>query len=191
MHNRHCVDDEDIVQMYWNRDQAAINCTDNKYGSYLFGIAFNILGNKNDSEECNHDTYLSAWNSIPPQRPRTLKLYLSQIIRNFAIKVYEKNCAKKRVPSELTLSLDEIDCLCSSQSPEQERSAAEIGRLISEYVSGLDKRQRYAFTSRYYFAESIDRIAKDLGVSASAVYKELSKIRDGLKEHLERNGIYV
>lgn len=185
------VDDEQIIKLFWSRDQSAVEQTDRKYGTYLFGIAYNILGDKADSIDCKNDTYVSAWNSIPPERPRALQAYLTRITRNFAIKVYNKRAAKKRVPSQLTVSLEELEAVCDSKTLEQEREAREIGRLISEYVSGLDERQRYAFTSRYYFAESVESIAKDLKLSSSAVYKELATMREGLKDHLERNGVYV
>ena len=181
--------DEDIIEMYWERDENAIRATDRKYGRLIFGLAFGILADKCDSEECRNDTYLAVWNAIPPTRPAILPAFITQIARRIAINRYKAGNAKKRVPSELTVSIDELSETLAG--PDRELGAAELGRLIGEYVRSLGERRRYMFVARYYMSRSAAAIASDLGITRSGVHKELAAIRAGLRAHLEKNGVYV
>ena len=183
------VSDEYIIELFWQRDQSAIDKTDRKYGRYLYTVAYNLLHDPLDCEECKNSTYLSAWNAIPPDRPDVFKAYLTKIIRRISINRFKEKTRQKRVPSELTESLSELGLDPVDRStPEEELEAIELGRVISRYLRGLDDRGRCVFISRYYFADPIKQIAKNFGVTESAIYKELTAIRDGLKEHLEREG---
>ena len=185
--SRICTDDE-IVALYWERNEAAISATDRKYGGYLYTVAYNILHNPQDCEECRNDTYLQTWNTIPPQRPVRLQAFLTRIIRCISIDRYRESRRLKRVPSELTISLDELSEVLASD-PRSEQQSARLAECITDYVASL--RRRLIFVCRYYCADPPDRIAAMLGVTVSAVYKELGKIRNGLRMHLEREGFTV
>lgn len=183
------LSDEYIIELFWQRDQSAIDKTDRKYGRYLYTVAYNLLHDPLDCEECKNSTYLGAWNAIPPDRPDVFKAYLTKIMRRISINRFKEKTRQKRVPSELTESLSELGLDPVDRStPEEELEAIELGRVISRYLRGLDDRGRCVFISRYYFADPIKQIAKNFGVTESAIYKELTAIRDGLKEHLEKEG---
>lgn len=181
--------DEAIVTLYWNRDETAIEETDFKYKNYLFSVIRNLLTDSMDCEECLNDTYLGTWNAIPPAKPAVLKAFLTTVARRAAIKRYHKGRKKTAIPSELTVSLSELeDFLSDDGEAESDFDAAALGKVISEFLYSLDKRKRYIFMSRYYIADSIEKIARELKVSRSTVNKELAAIRKSLKEKLESEG---
>ena len=182
--------DGEIVALYFDRDEEAIAATDRKYGGYLYTVAYNILHDPQDCEECRNDTYLKAWNTIPPKRPSRLQAYLTKIMRCISVDRYRERTRQKRVPSELTSSLDELsDSLASDFEREQESEA--LRRCMEEFLEALPRRRRLIFVCRYYCADPPERIAAMLGVTVSAVYKELGKIRNSLREHLEKEGFYL
>lgn len=184
--------DEEIVDMYWQRDPDAIRETDQKYGRLLQSTAFNILADLEDSEECQNDAYLKIWNAIPSARPTEFYAFIVQITRRIAIDRYREKSRKKRVPSQLTLSIEELkNSLSSSMSVEEEYDAKILGELITKYVRGLNARQQYIFVDRYYMAEPVEKIASDLSISLRTAYREIDKIKADLKKYLEGNGIYV
>ncbi len=184
--------DEQIIDLYWQRQENAIKETDKKYGQFLFRIAYNMLHDRQDCEECQNDTYLGAWNAIPPTRPAVLGAFLVQIMRRIAINRYREKTSKKRIPSELTVALDDVqDTLHNNESVGAAYEAAEVGKIINEYVKTLPDRQRYIFIDRFYLAESVETIAADLKISPATVYREIDKIKQGLKSHLERNDIFI
>ena len=181
--------DETIIDLYWQRDERAIEETDFKYKTYLFSVITNLLGDKSDSEECLSDTYLGAWNAMPPSRPNVLKAFLTTIARRAAIKRYRKNTAKHTVPSELTNSIEELGEFISLDGDVDDAfDAQELGRILSDFVRALPARKQYIFMSRYYVARTVDSIARELGVSRSTVNKELAAIRDALRNTLESEG---
>ena len=182
--------DHEIVEMYWARDEKAIDVTDKKYGKYLFTIAYNILKDNLDCEECLNDTYLQTWNRIPPTRPSVLQVFLSKIMRNVAVDRYRYNTAKKRISSEMLVSLEELDdCMPSEMSVEEEMAIAELSRALNAYLSDLDDRGRLLFICRYYYADKISAIAKMLQAGERSVYRELAELREGLRAHLEKEGV--
>ena len=186
------IADEQIIEMYWTRDEQAIKETDNKYGQFLFRIAYNILHDSLDCEECQNDTYLGVWNAIPPTRPNVFQAFITQIMRRIAINRYKEKTSKKRIPSELTVSMEDVyNTLHSDETIDAEYTSAEVGRLINDYVRDLSDRQRYIFIDRYYLAESVETIAADLEISVATVYREMDKIKQGLKIYLERNEVYI
>lgn len=186
------IADEQIIELYWKREETAIQETDNKYGQFLFRIAYNILHDRFDCEECQNDTYLGVWNAIPPTRPTVFPAFITQIMRRIAINRYKEKTSKKRVPSELTVSMEDMqDTLHSGNTVEADYEAEEIGKLINDYVRELSERQRYIFIDRFYLAESVETIASDLSISAPTVYREIEKIKQGLRLHLERNDIFI
>lgn len=183
------LDDEKIVALYWERDEQAIGETDFKYRKYLFTIVRNLLQDLRDCEECMNDTYLGAWNAIPPTRPNVLKAFLTTVTRRTAIKRYHRNLKKGAVPSELTVSLSELEDFVSGDGDVTgEFDARRLGGVISDFVRSLPERKQFIFMSRYYVADPIDTIANDLALSRSTVNKELAAIRSALKETLEREG---
>ena len=186
------LDDAEIVELYWQRDEYAIAATDAKYKKHLMAVAHNIVHDLQDCEECLNDTYMGTWNAIPPARPTALRAFLTTIMRRIAINRYYSNQKATRVPSEMTVALSEIEAFTDDgTSVEQEADARRIGQVISRYLRTLTKRQRYIFMSRYYVASTVDSIASSLHVSRSTVNKQLALMRKGLKQALESEGYNV
>lgn len=182
--------DDQIVELFWRRDESAIRKADEKYGSQLLQLARSILYDPGACEECKNDTYLAAWNAIPPARPKLLGAYLSTLARHIAINRYFAEHRKKRIPSELTVSIEECGDLFSSSDPVSEAlDEQELGAAISTFLGGLTARRRYIFMARFWFAESVRDIATHLHVSESSVYKELAVLRQALKRDLQRKGV--
>ena len=181
--------DEQIIRLYWERNEQAIEETDFKYKNYLFSIVRNILHDHSDCEECLSDTYLGAWNAMPPSKPNVLKAFLTTIARRAAIKRYHKNRKKSEIPSEMTVSLSELESIASEDGDvASDFDAASLGRVISDFVRTQAPRRQYIFMSRYYVSRPIDSIARELGVSRSTVNKELAALRDDLRNTLESEG---
>ena len=186
------LDDESIVELYWQRNEKAIEETDFKYKKYLLSIAYNVLHEPLDCEECLNDTYLGAWNAIPPTRPNVLKAFLTVVVRRVAIKRYHRNLKKSSVPSEMTVSLSELeDFIIGDEDISTDFDAARLGRVISDFVRSLSERRQFIFVSRYYASEPIDSIASDLNLSRSMINKELAAIKTALREKLESEGYNV
>ena len=183
------MSDEQIVELYWQRDERAIWETDRKYQHFLLTVAHNILRDAQDCEECLNDTYLGAWNAIPPARPKVLQAFLATIMRRTAIDRYKAGKRQKRIDSELTVALSEVEEFLADESdPAAELGARELGRVISEFIRALPKRRMYIFMSRYYTARPIGEIARLLGCSESTVNKEIAAIKRDLREKLEKEG---
>ena len=186
------LSDDAIIELYWKRDENAIKQTDAKYKNYLLSVAYNMLRDSGDCEECLNDTYLGTWNAIPPARPSALKAFLTAIMRRAAVNIYNRRTRQKRVPSSLTDSLDELDYLIAHEGGvDSELDAEQLGKVISDYVRSLPTRGRYIFMSRYYAAEPIERIAAALSVSRFTVNKEIAAIKHGLRQKLESEGYYI
>ena len=186
------LSDETIIEMYWQREEKAIKETDIKYGQFLFRIAYGILHDRLDCEECQNDTYLGIWKAIPPTKPTVFPAFITQIMRRIAINKYKEKTSKKRIPSELTSSIEDYEStLTSNDTVDGDFSAEEVGRIINNYVNELPERQRYIFIARFYMAESVESIADDPTMAKATVYRELDKIKQGLKHHLEKNEVYV
>ena len=186
------LSDEQIIELYWQRQENAISETDKKYGAFLFRIARNILHDRSDCEECKNDTYLGVWNAIPPTRPTEFAAFLVQIMRRIAINRYKEKTCKKRIPSELTVAMEDVqNTLQSNDAIDAAYQAQEVGKIINDYVKALPDRQRYIFIDRFYLSESVEAIAADLKISPATVYREIEKIKQGLKLHLERNDIFI
>ena len=186
------LSDEQIIELYWQRQENAISETDKKYGAFLFRIARNILHDRSDCEECKNDTYLGVWNAIPPTRPTEFAAFLVQIMRRIAINRYKERTCKKRIPSELTVAMEDVqNTLQSNDAVDVAYQAQEVGKIINDYVKALPDRRRYIFIDRFYLSESVEAIAADLKISPATVYREIEKIKQGLKLHLERNDIFI
>lgn len=183
------MDDNTIIQLYWNRNEQAIKATNDTYGRYLRHIAKNILGNEEDAAECVNDTYLNAWGAIPPHRPEQLATFLGKITRNLAFNKYKNSHAKKRGGGEITLVLDELtDCVSDTDNVEQMIDQKELFNTIRSFLSDLSAIKRNLFVRRYWYADPISEIAKDYAMSQSGVSKNLERIRKQLKIYLMERG---
>ena len=185
------TDDGEIIDLFWQRDEKAIAETDKKYRSHLLAVAYNVLHDRLDSEECLNDTYAGAWDAIPPARPENLCAFLTTVMRRIAVNRYHSNRKKSNVPSEMTVALSELEGFLGEEDLTQAVDSYRLGRIISDFVRGLSSRQRFIFISRYYMASTVDQIAKKLCVSRSTVNKELAVVRKNLKETLESEDYLV
>ena len=185
------MEDNQILDLYFQRNADAIKETNSKYGSYCYTIANNILHNKEDSEECVNDTWFHAWNAIPPQRPTKFRLFLAKITRNLSFNRFQAQSAKKRGGGEIHLVLDELaECIAHETDIENEYMAKELGESIRLFVRTLPERDGNIFVRRYFFTEPISIIANRYQMSENNVMVILSRTRKKLKAHLEKEGFY-
>lgn len=183
------VDDAEIVKLYWDRDQAAIKATAEKYGSYCGRIAQNILHNHEDAEECVNDTWLCAWRSMPPQKPRALAAFLGKLARNLAINRYRHNTAQKRGGGQAKIVLEELgDIVSGSDSVAQEIDRRELVNAINDFLNALSKEKRSIFLCRYWYFESVAEIAVKFKMNENQVSVLLYRLREKLRQHLEKGG---
>ena len=183
------LSDDEIIALYWERNESAIKHTDIKYRAYLLTVAQNILRDLQDCEECLNDTYLSTWNAIPPQRPYLLKAFLASIMRNHALMISRKQKTQKRVVQSQALSLSELEDIFADATDTDDACA--LANIIDTYLASLDKDAKYVFISRYYFGKQIEQIAKEMCVSRSKVDKRIAYIKQTLKQTLAKEGIVL
>ena len=185
------MEDSKIIELFYERSEQAIVELSKKYGDTSHKIALNILKNDSDAEECVNDTYLGAWNTIPPQNPSPLLTYICRIARNLSIKRYHKNTAKKR-NSYYDVALDELEnCLPSTTNLQDEVNADELAELLDDFLDGLNKNDRVMFVRRYWFSDSISDIAAMFKMSNRAVTVRLSRTREKLRQYLTQKGVTV
>lgn len=184
------MNDTEIVNLYWQRSEQAITETEQKYGRYCHTIAYNILGNREDTEECVNDTWMSAWNSMPDKWPERLGPFLARITRNFALTKIMRRRAQKRGGCEAELALDELEeCLSSGFDLEKEIHDRELTRAIDTFIGYLPQKEQLAFVSRYWFFATEREIAERLGLSRSGVAAMLNRTRHKLKKFLLLEGL--
>ena len=183
------MDDTTIVRLYWERNEEAIPATAKKYGRYCTAIARNILGNNEDAEECVNDTYLHAWNAIPPHKPAMLSAFLGKITRNLSLNKYNHNTAGKRGSGEMAAVLDELSEIVSgSDDPEQTYQNKELSRTIDAFLDTLSPEKRSIFVCRYWYTDSIAEIAVRHRMKEGAVSMALSRMRQKLRDYLTDGG---
>ncbi len=183
--------DNQITDLLFDRDERALAEIEIKYGKLLFSVAYGILGDKCDSEECANDCLLSVWNAIPPARPPSLRAYLLQTVRRRALDRYKEKHRKKRIPSELTVSMDDLyAALESGEETARETDSQQLREHINTFLRSLPSRRRYIFIERYYSASAVKAIAKDLKISVRSVYKEIDKIKQDLLTYLSENEVF-
>ena len=183
------MQDNQIIALYFARDERAITETANKYGSYCMSIAQNILRNMQDSEECVNDTWLQTWNSIPPACPNVLKTYVGRITRNLSINKYKSEKREKRGGGEVALALDELtDVAAPGDELQQYIDKQEFAEAFNRFLRSLPARDCNIFVRRYYHVDSVESIAKRYGLSRANVFKILSRTRQALKAFLESEG---
>ena len=186
------MQDEDIINLYFSRDQRAIAETDGKYGRYCHQVAMQILGDPQDAEETVNDTWLRTWNSIPPCRPAALKLYLAKTTRNLAFDRYRSQRAQKRGGGEMEMALEELgDCIGGGQSVEDALNKAELTAAIHSFLQTLPSRHRCIFIRRYFYVESTGQISARYGIGKSNVLMILTRVRKKLKAHLIKEGLFL
>lgn len=184
--------DIDIIKLYFERSEKAISETDSKYGAYCSCIAENILNNRQDSEECVSDTYLKTWNSIPPNKPSNLRTYLGRITRNLAINRYKMYSAEKRGGTAMAVVLSELEgCIPSALTVEDVLDEKLLIRALEDFLKHQSDMKRNIFLRRYWYCQSIADIANDFYMSQSKVTSILYRQRQKLKEHLEKEGIFI
>lgn len=181
------MDDLQIIELYFARDEQAIKATDDKYGNLCLHIAINILSSQEDSDECVNDTYLNVWNKIPPTRPNNFKAFLCKITRNLSMKKLETANAMKRTPTAI-LSLEEIEEIVPDSSISPEISDEDLGKLISAFLRKQNKDARNVFLRKYWFFDSISDIAERYAFSESKVKSMLYHTRNKLRDYLEKEG---
>ena len=186
------MEDSRIIEMFWSRDEKAIECTDKKYGAYCTSIAKNILSNNEDAKECVNDTYLSVWNSIPPKRPETLRIFLGKICRNISFNKYRRDRRDKRGGGETSLILDELsECVSDSDTVEKKIERAHLISEINNFLDRQNEKVRNIFVLRYWYFESIAAISVRFSISESNVYTTLSRTREKLRVHLTERGFEI
>ncbi len=183
------MEDHQIVELYWQKNADAISETSSKYGGYCFAIADHILNNTEDSEECVNDTWLHAWNAMPPQKPNVLRMFLAKITRNLSVNRFKARSAEKRGGGEILLVLDELaDCLAGETDVEREYEGRELEQCIRRFVRGLPERDGNVFVRRYFFTEPVAAVAERYGLTENNVMVILSRTRKKLRLKLAKEG---
>ena len=183
------MEDEKIVQLYWQRDEQAIGVTEEKYGPYCTAIAHRILHSRRDEEECVNDTWLAAWNAMPPHRPNILSAFLGRLTRNLAFNRYTRNRADKRGGAETELVLHELAEIVSGREDVQgELERQELVRALNAFLNALSAKKRAIFLQRYWYAHSVGDIAARWGMKETAVSMMLHRLRRELRQHLTERG---
>ena len=186
------MEDAQIVDLYWERNEYALIKTSEKYGKLCFSVAFNILNNHEDSEECVNDTYLKAWETIPPRAPNKLSAYLGKITRNLALGKYRYNNRKKRGEGVNAEVLEELtECIAASENTEDAVEEKLLVDVLNSFLRELPGERRKMFLQRYWYMNSIKEIAAECSVSESKVKMTLLRVRAELKQRLESEGIYL
>ena len=186
------MEDEKIIGLYWERNEDAITETSSKYGKLFFRIASNILLNHEDSEECVNDTWHRAWNSIPPEEPRSLAAYLGRITRNLALNRLQKQNRLKRGGGEMTLIWEELgEMLPDRETPEQSWERAAAKAAIERFLQGLEAQERILFLRRYWYVDSVQSIAARYAIKENTAKSILFRTREKLRRYLAGEGIIV
>ncbi len=184
------MDDQSIVDLYWQRSENAIGETDKKYGRFCYRLAYSILENNEDAEETVSDTYLKVWDSLPPQRPAALMPFLGKITRNTAISRWRSRNAAKRGGGEISLALEELEaCVAGAREAEAEFLYRETVRVFREFLDTLPDTERNVFLRRYYLLDSVAAIGADFGFSQSKVKSMLRRTRLKLRSQLEKEDL--
>ena len=184
------MNDSDIIALYESRSEQAIAETEQKYGRYCTSIALRILASPADAEECVNDTWLSLWNTIPPNRPKDLKTYAGRIVRNHAIKKYRYLSAEKRKDTRYAVALDELsEILPDEEDGEREADRIALRDALNRFLAGLPQKSRVVFLRRYFYMDSAEEIAARLGIPVGSVRQILHRTRKKLQKFLEQEGL--
>lgn len=185
------IQDEKIIELFFDRSEQAIRELDTKYGKACFKLSYNIVNNRQDAEECVNDSYLGVWNAIPPARPNPLLSFVLRIVRNLSVKTYWKNKAEKR-NSDYTVAMQEVESfLTAPNSTEEEVEARELARMIEDFLDMQTVEDRVIFMRRYWFSDSYGDIAKRVGLSEKNVSVRLTRLRKKLRDYLIQKEVLV
>ena len=186
------MEDQEIIGLYWDRDQQAIVESQSKYGGYCHSVAWGVLGRREDAEECVNDTWLHAWNAMPPQRPSILSAFFAKLTRNLALDRWRRNRAAKRGGGQTELALEELgECLSGGSGPEQELEERETAAVLSAFLRRQPELDRNLFLLRYFQLESIASLAGRFHMGEGQVKTRLYRVRQRLKRALEEEGIRI
>lgn len=186
------MEDSRIIELYWERSEQAIAETAAKYGTHCYAIAYNVLNNREDADECVNDTYMSAWDSMPPNRPSVLSAFLGKITRNLSLKRWRDAHVQKRGGGQIPVVLEELEeCISGGLSVEEQIEAKQLALWVDAFVRGLQEEERKVFVCRYWYLDSVDEIALRFGFTKSKVKSMLMRTRIKLREWLEERGVTV
>lgn len=186
------MEDIEIVGLFWSRSERALEESGKKYGAYCFAVANNILCSREDSDECVNDTWLHAWNAIPPKRPDKLKMFFAKITRNLSLDRIKRRNSQKRGGGELAVALDELEeCISGKSFVDNTLDKKLLDECIRAFLKGISKRDRQFFLRRYFFTEAVSDIAARFKVSENAVSVSLHRTRARLKLCLEKEGFSI
>ena len=185
------MDDQSIVQLFFERSERALAELDAKYGKLCHTLSHNILNSRQDAEECVNDAYLGVWNTVPPARPDPLRAYLCKIVRNVSLKLYDRKKAEKR-NSAYDVAMQELeDCLPAPNTVESEVEAKELAHMIETFLDTLSEENRVIFLRRYWFSDPYADIAKRTGISEKSVSMRLVRIRKQMRQYLVEREVFV
>ena len=185
------MDDEKIIELFFERNEQAIKELDLKYGKVCHKVSYNILRNTQDAEECVSDAYLGAWNAIPPQRPNPLLTFLCKIVRNLSVMRHHMNTAMKR-NSTYDVALEELEgCLASPATAEANLETKRLTQIIESFLESLTLENRVIFMRRYWFSDTYEQIAARVGISEKNVSVRLTRIRKQMRDYLAERGVLV
>ena len=183
------MDDNQIIELFFARDEGAIEAVQREYGGYCVSIARNILGDRGAAEECVNDGWLKCWQSIPPQRPRSLKSFAGRIVRNLALSALRADTAQKRGGGQAALALDELsEVVSGGETPEGALDRQALRAALDGFLAGLPERSRSLFLRRYWYLDSVEQLAKRFGMSKTQATTTLHRLRQKLRAHLEQEG---
>lgn len=185
------MDDDQIVDLFWNREESAIEQAAEKYGSYCQTIALNILSNREDAEECVNDTWLRVWNAIPPERPKVFRAWVGKITLRLALNRWQKNHSQKRYAGLEEVLSELEECLPSDEMIEQQIAVNEITRIINQWLGTLEREDRVIFVRRYWYGDTVKQLALECGVSPGKIAKRLFLLRGKLKAALAKEDVLV
>lgn len=183
------MEDAQIIDLYWQRDEAAIAATQEKYGTFCHRIAKNILSIEEDAEECVNDTYHQAWKTIPPQRPVKLAAWLGKVVRNIAINLWNKNHAQKRYNGMTELLSELEDCIPSAATVEEELEEKELSAIIDAWLRTLKREDRVLFVRRYWNGTPLQELAGEWHIAPGKLAQKMFRLRNSLRLALEKEGV--
>lgn len=186
------MDDNQIIELFFARDEGAIACAQREYGAYCASIAKGILADRGSAEECVNDTWLKCWQSIPPQRPKSLKGYAGRIVRNLALSALRSEKAQKRGGGQVQLALDELgEVVSGADTPEGALNRQALLAALDGFLAALPERDRNLFLRRYWYLDSVEQLAKRFHMSKTQVTTTLHRLRQRLRVHLQQEGFEV
>lgn len=185
------MDDSKIIELYWQRDESAVKETDLKYGGFCRKIAYNILCDFEDTQECVNDTYLKAWNAIPPQRPDRFQAWIGRITRNLSLNLWNRSHAAKRAGGAQQLLSELEDCIPDRENIEIHIEAQELGKIISDWLRTLSAEDRILFINRYWNGTPILQLAEERNIPANRLAQKMYRLRMNLRNVLEKEGVFL